>query len=96
MFLNISYLTSAMIDYIDAPIPYIVGIPRTVWKQIAKKKKEALRTEVIIYDIDKNKLKSCHPLPSFPEDSVKHIHEAMTEVLKNRNSAKNVDPHLKL
>jgi len=88
--MNISYLTPAMIDYIDTPIPYIIGMPRNVWKQIPKKKKESLKLEVIIYDIDKSKLKSCIPLPSFSEDSVKHIHEVMFSIVADKNKYKDV------
>ncbi len=31
-FTNISYLIPSMLDYLDAPFPYIVGVTREVWK----------------------------------------------------------------
>jgi len=33
-FCNISQMVPSMIDYLDAPFPYIVGIPRDLWKQV--------------------------------------------------------------
>ena len=90
MFINISSMSSFMIDYIDAPIPYIVGIPRDAWKGLDKGKKESLASEVIIYDIDKKKLKCCLPLPSLPDEETNYIHKAITNIVANKGTAENV------
>lgn len=33
-FTNISYLIPSMAEYLEAPFPYIVGLPRDLWKYI--------------------------------------------------------------
>ena len=76
-----------MIDYIDAPIPYIVGVPRDVWKQVKKQKKSTLSADVAIYDIDKKKLKYDEALPSMPEDTIKNAYDTMLNILKNNKTA---------
>ena len=80
-----------MLEYIDAPIPYIVGISRSVWKEMDKAKKQALEQEIIIYDIDKKKLKCCHPLPTLPEVATSYIHSAIAKILENKKETGNVN-----
>jgi hypothetical protein len=33
-FTNISYMIPSMAEYLEAPFPYIIGVPRELWKQI--------------------------------------------------------------
>ncbi len=79
-----------MIDYIDAPIPYIVGVSRTVWKEIKRQKGANLPSDVAMYDIDKKRMKYDEPLPNMPEDAVKNVYEIMLGILKNRAAGKQV------
>ena len=32
--ITISFLIPKLIDYLDAPVPYIIGISRTMWKEV--------------------------------------------------------------
>lgn len=89
-FINISYLTSAMIDYIDAPMPYIVGIPRDIWNKAKAKKVKTLTSDVAIFDIDEKKLQYKESLPDVPKEVIKVVYEAMQNIMKSKNSAKDV------
>jgi hypothetical protein len=31
-FTNISYMIPNMVEYLEAPFPYIIGVPRELWK----------------------------------------------------------------
>jgi len=51
---NISCLTYLMIDYIDMPMPYIIGLPRKIYKQIVEERGEDwLPSDVVLFDVDK-------------------------------------------
>jgi hypothetical protein len=41
-----------MIEYLEAPFPYIVGVPRDLWKHILEHKWELLGEDVVAFDID--------------------------------------------
>jgi len=55
-----------MVEYLDSPIPYIIGISRDLWKQVKEYKWDALDTDIIAFDIDNNLLYMKNPLPAFP------------------------------
>ena len=90
MFVNISYLTLSMVDYIDAPIPYIVGMSKDIWKKVKKEKKELLTTDIAIYDIDKRKFKFNEALPTFPEESMSYVYEMMNKIITYNDQNKSV------
>lgn len=89
LFVSISYLTSAMADYIDAPVPYVVGVSREIWNSV-KSKESVLAPEMAVYDMDERKLSTNEPLPAFPEELVASIHELVAQILSCKEHAKNV------
>lgn len=34
VFTNISYLKTEMLDYLDTPLPFIIGLSDSIWKKI--------------------------------------------------------------
>ena len=38
VYMNISYLKDEMIDYMDSPVPYIIGISDVQWERFAYEK----------------------------------------------------------
>ena len=32
--ITISFLVPKLVDYLDAPVPYIIGVSRTMWKEV--------------------------------------------------------------
>lgn len=79
-----------MIDYIDAPLPYIIGIPRDVWLKVPPAKVKSLPPDVAIYDIDKKKLIHKEKLPEIPKEITKKVCETMQAILKNKGAGKDV------
>lgn len=75
-----------MIDYIDAPLPFIIGIPRVIWKKI-KKEKTKENTDFAIFDIDKKKLKYDQHLPDLPEEAVKSVCEVMKSIISHKQDS---------
>jgi len=51
---NITCLSERMLEYMDAPVPYIIGIPRATWILIKNSRKELIPEEITIFDLDKN------------------------------------------
>lgn len=85
MFINITYLNSDMLDYIDAPVPYIVGVPRDIWKKIKKNRGRDLNwvpNDVSIFDIDKGQFKHKEKTQDLPEKLVKSLRNTLQIILK--------------
>lgn len=43
-----------MLEYVDAPVPYIIGVPRRLWLQIKAARKDSVFEEVTVFDVDSN------------------------------------------
>lgn len=88
-FINISYLENTMTDYIDAPLPYIIGVPREIWKKIKKQRGKGLSwvpPDVSIFDLDKGVFKLKEKVPKFPENITGKIKGTLLEVIADVNS----------
>jgi len=57
-------------EYIEVPMPYIIGVPRSIWREIKKfpNKEEALE-DVVIFDIDKAEFIASVSIPEWPKES---------------------------
>jgi len=49
---NISFLTPEMIDYLDAPGSYLIGVSDVLYNQIAMKKWQELERTTVVFDLD--------------------------------------------
>jgi hypothetical protein len=67
IFLNISYLKSEMIDYIDSPVPYLIGLSESIWNKIAMTKWNEVADDTVAFHIDTALLMSKLDLPLNPE-----------------------------
>jgi hypothetical protein len=54
--MNIAYIKGDMIDYMDSPVPYIIGMSDKVWEEIGHKKWENMAIEendnIVLFRID--------------------------------------------
>lgn len=57
-----------MLDYIDAPIPFVIGIPNHLWEKTKKEKEKALNSDIVTFDVDKNKLTCKNDFPRLPSN----------------------------
>ena len=70
-----------MIDYLDAPVPYIIGMKRSIWKKI-KASNKMLAKDIAIFDINKNVFKYIdNSLPEFPKEILEKIYNNVIEIL---------------
>jgi hypothetical protein len=72
-----------MIDYIEAPMPFIMGVPKHVWKNI-KRQRENIPSDIIIFDIDKNKMTCNEKLPDFPPRAAEAVYSTMLTIVDDR------------
>jgi hypothetical protein len=57
-----------MMDYIDAPMPYIMGIPRAVWKAYRADPTRSLPSDAAVLDLDKRRWRVLPQVPELPTD----------------------------
>lgn len=67
VFTNISYLKQEMIDYLDTPLPYLIGISSTIWNKIFITKWNEVSDDTIALDIDTELLMTKVDIPNPPE-----------------------------
>jgi hypothetical protein len=86
--INVSYLTTELVEYIDAPIPYIIGIPRSVWREIKKlTNKQEILEDVVIFDIDKAEFIALSSTPEWPKES-EVVYRCLQDVITEGNELK--------
>lgn len=90
-FVNISYLTNAIEGYIDTPFPYIIGVPRKMWKKIKHEKSGGvswLQPDTSVFDLEKNKFKIKESLQDFPATLLENAYNLLLEILNKFSSPK--------
>ena len=82
-FLNISYLTELMVDYLDAPLPYIIGINRNLWEGIKTNGKLITEDTISVFDINKNQFENIDmSVPKLSQEIIKNYNE-IYKILKD-------------
>jgi hypothetical protein len=44
-------LSASLVDYLDAPFPYIVGVTRKLWSEIYTNRWERMDEDVVVFDL---------------------------------------------
>jgi hypothetical protein len=56
VYMNIAYIKGEMIDYMDSPVPYVIGMSDTVWGEVGEKKWAGMALEendnIVLFRID--------------------------------------------
>jgi hypothetical protein len=73
-----------MKDYIDAPMPFIMGIPRHLWKSI--KKQRSIPQDIIVFNIDKNKVTCNEKLPELPPRAAESVYATLLSIIDEREN----------
>jgi hypothetical protein len=74
-----------MTEYIDAPIPFIIGMPRKIWqktKMVRGKDLSWLGPDITIYNIDKGKFKSKYQALELPQILTKQLLNDIQAILR--------------
>jgi len=80
--LNISYLKIEMIDYIDSPVPFIIGVEEAIWIKVFMRKWPELSDDTLYYAIESELLNSKIDLPSPSEPLTALLQQSMTDLLQ--------------
>jgi hypothetical protein len=68
-----------MEEYLDAPVPFIIGVPRKVWESMAYKNYES---DLIVYDLDNKYFIKSVVLPVLPHSAEKNITSSLISCSK--------------
>jgi hypothetical protein len=83
-FIFITYLTPKLIECLDAPFPYLIGVSRKVWEDHCVMREINDTGEVIIFDIDRQErlnLQWVDTLPVLPQPQANMLERSLREVL---------------
>ena len=75
-----------MIDYIDSPVPFIIGVEESVWNKVFMKKWPELSDDTVCFDLETELLNSKIDMPSPPEPMNSMIQSTLTEIISRHHS----------
>lgn len=82
-----------MADYIEAPMPFIMGVPKQVWKNM-KRQRECFPSDVVVFDIDKNKMTCDEKLPDLPPKAAEAVYATMLGIVDDRELMRKTHRHM--
>lgn len=66
--MNISYIKEEMIDYIDSPVPYLIGVSDELWtNKISMTKWNETQDDVVAFHLESALMMQKIDIPSGPE-----------------------------
>ena len=75
-----------MIDYLDSPVPYIIGINESIWNKIFMRKWNEVSDDTIAFVIDTALIMSKIDIPNGPEPMTSILLQTLTEILNKHHS----------
>ena len=68
-------------ECIDAPMPYIIGVPRFLWKSLKTLKgKDNISQETAIFDINKKKITYSGTIPNWPVTYFESVQRCLIDI----------------
>lgn len=83
-----------MIDYIDSPVPYIIGINESIWNKMFMKKWNEVSDDTVCFIIDTALFTTKVDLPNPPEPMNSILNQTLIDILSKNQSLN--DRELKL
>lgn len=80
VFNNISYLKLEMIDFLDIPMPYLIGISSNIWNKIFMNKWHELSDDTVAFDLDTEDLMPKLEIIDKPEPMTTILHETLNDL----------------
>jgi len=62
----VSMLSPNLIDYLDAPFPYIVGVSKKLWTEIYTSRWERMDEDITVFDLQTQTMQYKTALPAKP------------------------------
>ena len=79
--MNISYLKQEMIDYMDSPVPYIIGISETIWNKIFMTKWNEASDDTVAFYVDTALIMSKIDIPTSPEPMTSILIHTLSDLM---------------
>mmetsp|Transcript_40573 Transcript_40573/g.39112 ORF Transcript_40573/g.39112 Transcript_40573/m.39112 type:complete len:323 (+) Transcript_40573:611-1579(+) len=86
VFNNISFLMAEMIDYLDSPMPFIIGISSDLWHKIYETKWHEISDDTIAFDIDTEVFKMKLNSIDCPEPQTSSLVKSLMETHERYNT----------
>jgi hypothetical protein len=85
-FVFITYLTPKLVDCLDAPFPYVIGVSKRVWDDHCCSLRE-FPDDLIIFDVDRQERLNWvrEEIPELPQPQANILHREIREVLEMKN-----------
>ena len=75
-----------MVDYLDSPMPYIIGINEAIWNKIFMRKWNEVSDDTVCFAIDTGLFTTKVDLPNPPEPMTSILSQTMQEILNKYQS----------
>ena len=76
----VPYLPELMLEYLDAPVPFLMGTLQSNLQQIRNK------SEIVLVDLDSKKVHSEEDIPSLPAPIVSYLYKDLHNIVANLES----------
>ena len=75
-----------MTEFIEAPVPYIIGVSKKVWSETCLVKVDELASDVIIFDVDNDQARIKEDMPPLPEPCAEMLIKTLKGIVDSRES----------
>lgn len=70
-----------MVDYLDSPVPYIIGLSEAIWNRISMSKWNELSDDTVAFHIDTGLLMTKMDMPPSPEPHSTILTETLNDLI---------------
>jgi hypothetical protein len=78
-------LSPNLVDYLDAPFPFIVGVTKKLWTEICQNRWERLDEDVVVFDLVSHSVQYKTAMPSTRLPEVVTIIEQLEQKVSKLN-----------
>lgn len=82
-FTIITYLTEDMADFLEAPVPYLIGVSSSTWDKIGSIKEYP--PEIVIFDLESQENKTFTDFPSLPTPYGQELLSEFREIINRKD-----------
>jgi len=69
-----------MIDYLDSPVPYLIGVSETLWNKIFMSKWNEVSDDTVAFYVDTSLIMTKYDLPNNPEPITSIMHQTLSDL----------------
>ena len=84
----ITYLTEEMVDFLEAPVPFLIGVCSKTWEQIGSIRE--FPNDIVIFNLESQERKQTHQeLPRLPQQFARELLQEFRDIINRRQSRLN-------